>query len=280
MPFTPSHALVALPFLRTPLVPAAIAIGAMTPDLPLFLRGTPLTYATTHSWGGLALTVLVALGLLMVWRCLLRPAVRELSPRWLAARLPAEWDMPAGSAARDAVGLLPGSSRGRGYPLLLVASLLLGVVSHIVWDAFTHRGRWGVGLIPGLDGVWGPFTGFRWIQYVSGVVGLAVIGVWALLWLRRRRAVMPGASVLPAFVRWAWWLSLPVTLLSAWGVGLARYGPFSEDFTVAHLAYRVLPPACGLWGAVTLALAVVVQMLRARARRRGSAPVGVGPTSA
>ena len=39
MPFTPSHAVVALPFLRTPLVPAAIAVGAMTPDLPLFVRG-------------------------------------------------------------------------------------------------------------------------------------------------------------------------------------------------------------------------------------------------
>ena len=33
MPFTPSHAVVALPFIRSPLVPAAIAVGAMTPDL-------------------------------------------------------------------------------------------------------------------------------------------------------------------------------------------------------------------------------------------------------
>lgn len=280
MPFTPSHALVALPFVRTPLVPAAIAIGAMTPDLPLFLRGTPLTYAATHSWPGLAVTVLVAFALLLVWRCLLRPAVRELSPRWLAARLPAEWDMSAGSAARDTVGLLPGSSRGRVYPLLLVASLLLGVVSHIVWDAFTHSGRWGVGLIPGLDGRWGPFTGFRWVQYVSGVVGLVVIGVWALLWLRRRRAVTAGASVLPAFVRWAWWISLPLTLVAAWGIGLALFGPFSEQFTFAHLAYRVLPPACGLWGAMTVGLAVVVQVLRSRVRRGDAVAAPAGPTSA
>ncbi len=49
MPFTPSHAVVALPFVRTPLLPAAIAIGAMTPDLPLFLRGTPLSYQATHT---------------------------------------------------------------------------------------------------------------------------------------------------------------------------------------------------------------------------------------
>ena len=49
MPFTPSHAVVALPFLRTPLVSAAIAVGAMAPDLPLFLRGMPLHYGLTHS---------------------------------------------------------------------------------------------------------------------------------------------------------------------------------------------------------------------------------------
>ena len=64
MPFTPSHAVVALPFVRTPLLPTAIAIGAMTPDLPLFLRGTPLSYQATHT--NLLLSGLLALALLVV----------------------------------------------------------------------------------------------------------------------------------------------------------------------------------------------------------------------
>src|SRR5690606_27603774 len=89
MPFTPAHAVIALPFLRTPLLPAAIAVGAMTPDLPLFVRGTPLTYHLTHT--NVLLTALIALVLLLVWWAVLRPAVRELSPRRLAARLPREW---------------------------------------------------------------------------------------------------------------------------------------------------------------------------------------------
>ena len=80
MPFTPSHAVVALPFLRTPLVPAAIAIGAMAPDFPLFVRGLPLHYGLTHSLWWLPLTIVIALALLLVWRCVLRPAARELSP--------------------------------------------------------------------------------------------------------------------------------------------------------------------------------------------------------
>ena len=96
MPFTPSHAVVALPFVRTPLVPAAIAVGAMTPDLPLFLRGTPLSYQLTHT--NVALSVVIAFALLALWYFVLRPAVRELSPTWLATRLPGEWDA-AGAAA-------------------------------------------------------------------------------------------------------------------------------------------------------------------------------------
>ncbi|MBD7958295.1 DUF4184 family protein [Microbacterium sp. Sa4CUA7] len=271
MPFTPSHAVVALPFIRTPLVPAAVAVGAMTPDLPLFVRGTGITYATTHSWSGLVVTVVVAFVLLLAWRCLLRPAVRELSPTWLAARLPLEWDMPAREAVLDTVGADSRHPRGRGYPLLLVVSLLIGVVSHIVWDAFTHEGRWGLAMIPALDEPWGPLLGFKWMQYASGVVGLVVIAIWAALWLGRRAERSAVARVLPPVARVAWWVSLPVVLAVAWAIGLAAYGPLDADFGVAHLAYRVLPPACAVWGAGTAVLAVIVQVARGRrARRRGT----------
>ena len=86
MPFTPSHAVVALPFVRTPLLPAAIAIGAMTPDLPLFLRGTPLSYQATHT--NVALSTAIEFVLLVLWYAPLRPAVRELAPLAVARRLP------------------------------------------------------------------------------------------------------------------------------------------------------------------------------------------------
>lgn len=115
MPFTPSHAVVALPFMRTRLLSAAIAIGAMTPDLPLFVRGLPLHYGVTHSFAWVPATVALAFGLLLIWRCVVRPAARELSPRWLAARLPGEWDAGAVPALRETVGVAPGSaSRAAG----------------------------------------------------------------------------------------------------------------------------------------------------------------------
>ncbi len=263
MPFTPSHAVVALPFIRTPLVPAAIAIGAMTPDLPLFVRGVGLNYSSTHTFANVVWTAVLAFVLFIVWRAVLRPAVPELSPRWLATRLPEEW----GDAGVSAAGRALGVGEKRLHPLLLAISLILGVLSHIVWDLFTHEGRWGVQLLPALAAQWGPLTGFKWLQHGSSVIGLVIIGVWGLLWLRRHGPRPAAAPQLPHGVRVAWWLSLPVILIAAWFLGLLVLGPLDAEFTVQHLAYRVLPPACAVWGAITLVLCIVLALRGSRHQR-------------
>lgn len=268
MPFTPSHAVVALPFLRTPLVPAAIAIGAMTPDLPLFVRGIGLGYGFTHTFGNVLWTALIAFVLFLIWRVLLRPAVGQLAPAWIASRLPAEWDVGGARAAAEAAG----AGAARSYPLLLGLSLVLGVLSHIVWDLFTHEGRAGVDALPVLDEMWGPLPGYKWLQHGSSALGLMIIGVWAVVWLSRRAPHPRSPRVTPGWVRVTWWISLPVMLLAAWIMGYVALGPFTEQFTFQHLAYRVLPPACALWGAATLLLCIVLSLRARRATR--SARVG------
>ena len=122
MPFTPSHAVVALPFVRTPLPPAAIAVGAMTPDLPLFVRGLGPSYVQTHSLVSLPLTLLLALALLLLWRCVLRPASRALAPAWVATRLPGEWDERAGAAFRATFGIRPRDAAGKPGPRTVFAA--------------------------------------------------------------------------------------------------------------------------------------------------------------
>lgn len=265
MPFTPSHAVVALPFIRTPLVPAAIAVGAMTPDLPLFIRGVGLPYSFTHTFGNAVWTALVAFVLFMLWRVVLRPAVGELLPLWLARRVPADWSQSGRDAARAAVGI---GGPNRLYPVMLAVSLVLGVLSHIAWDLFTHEGRWGVDVLPVLDDMWGPFTGYKWLQHGSSVIGLLIIGIWAILRVTRAVPRQHIERVIPSSIRIAWWLSLPVVLITAWMVGYAAYGPFTGEFTYQHLAYRVLPPACALWGAFTLALCLALPLFR-RVHHRG-----------
>ncbi len=276
MPFTPSHAIVALPFVRTPLIPAAIAVGAMAPDLPLFTRNLPVHYVRTHDLAWLPVTVILALALLLVWRSVVRPAARELSPRWLAARLPEAWDASAAQSARETLAVVR-SDRSRwrvSWPALLMVllSLALGILSHVLWDLFTHEGRAGVDAIAALDERWGPLDGYKWLQHGSSLVGLAIIAIWMLVWLSKRDAAASVPRLVPTWVRWAWWLSLPAALVVAWLAGLAVHGPLDAGFTVAHLAYRVLPLACGLWGVATLALCVGVQMRRARHARRVQSP--------
>lgn len=258
MPFTPSHAVVALPFIRTPLVPAAVAIGAMTPDLPLFVRGVGLDYGFTHAYAHVLWTALIAGLLFVVWRVVLRPAVPELVPEAVSRRLPDDWTTGGRPALRAAVGI----GAPRAYPLLLLVSLVLGVLSHILWDSFTHEGRWGVEVLPALGATWGPLTGYKWLQHGSGAIALVVIGVWAVRRLRRASPRTDVVRVLPAGVRVAWWISLPAVLVTAWVIGMAAYGPFTSTFTVQHLAYRVLPPACALWAALTLVLCLVLPLFR------------------
>lgn len=258
MPFTPSHAVVALPFIRTALVPAAIAIGAMTPDLPLFLRGLVVSYSFTHTVGNVVWTALLAFGLFLLWRVVLRPAVPELAPAALARRLPAEWADAGMSALRRAVGV----GQRRGYPVLLAVSFVLGVLSHIVWDLFTHEGRGGVLLVPALGAMWGPLPGYKWLQHGSSVIGLMIIAVWALLRLRRTARGPVPARVLPAWARIGWWASLPLILIAAWMIGLILHGPLDAEFTAQHLAYRMLPSACAIWGVITLLLCVALPLIR------------------
>ncbi len=278
MPFTPSHAVVALPFLHPRVralskdIPVAIAVGAMTPDLPLFVGWTGLSYGATHAWVWLPATAVVAGALLVAWRCLLRPAVRELSPSWLARRLPASWDGGMAAALRETFSSIRGL-------LWLAVALMAGVATHIVWDSFTHEGRAGVVTVPLLAEQWGPLLGYKWLQYASSILGLAVLGCWALVWLVGRTPRPAGIRILPAWVRWCWWMSLPVLLVVAWVAGYLAWGPFTSSFTPMHLAYRVLPPASGAWGVLSLALALVVQALR---RRRPVTPTAADrrPTSA
>jgi len=91
------------------------------------------------------------------------------------------------------------------------------------------------------------------------------------VWLVRRRDTASVMRVLPPAVRWAWWLSLPVALGIAWVWGLGALGPLDDEFTAQHLAYRVLPPACAVWGVLTLVLCLTVQVARARRGARTAA---------
>lgn len=261
MPLTPAHAIVALPFLRTPLAPAAVAIGAMTPDLPLFIPGLTDGSAFTHATANVVWTTLIAAALYALWRMLLRPASVELLPGAIARRLPSPWQGFGGPALRQA--FLPSSRFG---PSIVVLALLLGVLSHLLWDSFTHFGRRGVELFPELKEMWGPLAGYFWMQYLSSFGGLLVLAIALIVWIRRTPAG-DDPRTLAGRGRLIWWLSLPVALVVAWLIGVLIFGPPTRAYAQASLAYRMLPPACGLW----IVGSAVFWTIRRRWRSTGAA---------
>lgn len=177
MPFTLAHPAAVLPLswlLGRHTMLSALVIGSMMPDAPYFLA-LSIDRGDTHSLAGL-LWFCLPLGLIafLLFHSLLKLPLAFLLPPRLSDRLPLE-----------------------GFPALgvqhlwtLPGSIWLGSLTHIVWDACTHKYGFFVDRIPLLTKLLFRFAGYNfWVykvlQYVSGIVGLVILLMTAGLWFRR-----------------------------------------------------------------------------------------------
>lgn len=216
MPFTVTHALAVLPIAhrshRLPIV--ALLIGAMIPDWGLFIPIGP-HYSSMHTWPGL-LTACVPMGLLMyaLYRLLYRRALVELAPLQIQQRL---------SAMKQASQPL-----SLQQCLLAALAVALGAATHLVWDAFTHSGRWGVELLPVLSSVVTQagsleVKGYQLLQHGSSVVGLPLLVYVGWRWLMIQARDHSAQALLSLRARCALLLVLlGVPLLIAGGKALAQ----------------------------------------------------------
>jgi hypothetical protein len=180
MPFTPTHVLAITPAaaaFRGWLPFSALAIGSMIPDLPLFVPLAP-DYATTHSLSGLFTTCLPLgmLGFIAFQAAMKRPLI-ALLPATVRCRCAAVAGLSLGLSVRAAVRV--------------ASAVTIGAATHVVWDAFTHRGRWGTRLVPWLDTTaltiaGHAVPGYKAMQYGSTAVGLPLLAVLAVVWLSRQ----------------------------------------------------------------------------------------------
>ena len=210
MPFTPVHTLAAVPLSRFWSRPgsfSALVIGSMVPDWPLFVPVGP-QYATTHSVSGLFTACLpLGLGIAFFYQAALKQALYELLPEPLRARLACYLAAPV--------------IRRADTLAVLAVAVLLGSASHIVWDAFTHRGAWGVALVPSLADVWvraGTLhvAGYAVLQLGFSLLGLPLLFLLVARWYRRADPVAVAPSSLARPLRVSWVLLLlaaPAALL-------------------------------------------------------------------
>lgn len=207
MPFTVSHVAAVLPVVgRSRRLPAAaLVVGSMAPDYPWFLtRGR--TAAFSHSLlGVVTVDLLVGVAAVLLWRRWAQAPVRDLVPRWLGERLRA----PVATTARD-------------LPWVALA-VVVGALTHVLWDSFTHAGRWGVAAVPWLHTEHLGLPGYKWAQFVSGVVGGLVVLVWGLVRLSRTPADPVGLRSSPGQRSGAWAVVAAAAVLGAvLGVVLRR----------------------------------------------------------
>lgn len=185
MPFTLSHPAIVLPLARTPMVPSALVMGSVAPDLPYFLPASTERTLTHRFTDTITVDLGLALLLLGLFHLVLKWPLIALCPEWVRRRLAA----PARAFDERRMGDL-------GW-LLLSASV--GTVSHVGWDAFTHAGAPGVRRFPALDETFVlGLPGFKVAQYASSVIGLLAVVVWTGWRLRRTMPVgddPPGLSI-------------------------------------------------------------------------------------
>ncbi|GGV30246.1 hypothetical protein GCM10010182_61720 [Actinomadura cremea] len=163
MPFTLSHPAAVLPLARGPLVPSALVIGSMAPDIPYFFFAMELRGTTHRAHGVVTVDVLIGLAAFAVWHLLWKRPLAALAPARLRRRLPPTAPIRWGWA---------------------VPSVAIGAATHVLWDAFTHLDWSFAGELPWLTESFGGMEGYRWLQYVSGVAGLAIVLLWLARWAR------------------------------------------------------------------------------------------------
>ena len=173
MPFTLSHAAAALPFRRTRLIFSAVVFGSFAPDYEYFLRFGP--------WGKFGHSTLgifvfdLPVSLIMLW--LFHRYAKE--PLWA-------W-LPTPIRQRVVLGPRTLPLKNIGQITLVLVSILIGVITHILWDSVTHSYYWPYYHWPLLSQtVQLPLLGsteyFKFFQIASTLLGALALVVWCVVW--------------------------------------------------------------------------------------------------
>jgi hypothetical protein len=229
MPFTISHIAAVLPFSRLlarwRLLSATI-IGSMVPDFGFLMPWRP-PRAETHMALSL-FTFCLPVGLMTFWlfQQLLKEPVMAVLPDSAYAR----WRHYAAPADIGSIKQW----------LLAGCGILVGAITHLVWDGFTHEGARGVRMIPILDDstvdiAGHHLVGMRLLQDGSSLVGIMLVFAIVGYALRRGGREDIPARPLAARERHLWILSYVMTAILLAALFLAVRHPWGSDKSLSLL---------------------------------------------
>ncbi|GAA2595778.1 DUF4184 family protein [Streptomyces roseoviolaceus] len=270
MPFTLSHAAAVLPAVRAdgtgrgPLVPAVLVAGSFAPDMTYYaasvLSGAMEFGDVTHAFPGVfTVDVLIAWALVGLWLLMREPLVALL---------------PRARQGRVAALVRCGTPRARVTPSLVVrwyVSAVLGALTHVVWDAFTHLDRWGMRLFPVLGREVAGSPLYWYLQYGGSAVAAVVIAVFVVRALRRAPVREPvGIPGLATRDRWAAGAVIGGFALVG---AVQRASRWWAYWGSAAKPWEIIPTVCFGSGA-GLVPALLLYAVVVRARRPVPAPGG------
>jgi hypothetical protein len=168
MPFTFSHPAIILPGKYLPakwISMTGLVIGSMVPDFEYFIRMRNLSLYS-HTWSSMFWFDLpLALVLTFVYHNLVRDSLLSNLPLFLRKRLLQfnrfDWNRYV-----------------RKHFIVVLASLLIGISSHLLWDGFTHRQGQFVKSIPWLkenSTLFWNYPRYYVLQHLFSLAGLLVI---------------------------------------------------------------------------------------------------------
>jgi hypothetical protein len=244
MPYSMAHPAAAVPLTRLGLPLSPLVVGSVGPDIWTLLG--PAMHNFGHTFLGIFLFC-VPFGVFSLW-CF----HRVLKPMFLDL-LPADQRQRFTSVA-------PRFSFGpKRRFCLITSSLVLGALTHIIWDSFTHSYGWPVHQLAILRaGIplasAGPIPVYKVLHHASTLVGMTLLVYWFHRWFKgtshtvygtvsmRRKALLyismvPTAVIITGVYGY---LSLPVPpgprgvqlfvtklMLAGWGLVLAQFSIIS-----------------------------------------------------
>ncbi|MEV8533030.1 DUF4184 family protein [Streptomyces sp. NPDC051211] len=274
MPFTLSHAAAVLPAVRRdgrgrgPLVASALVMGSFAPDMTYFtasvVPGAMAFGSVTHSLTGvLTVDALITAALVGCWLLLREP---------LAALLPAAWRGRAYVLVRGA--RWPAGRPSARLAVWFYLSAVVGSLTHVVWDSFTHMDRYGTDMWPWLSGYYGGFPLYTYLQYGSSALAAGAL-VWFLVTALRRLPVSQAPESVPVLGRSEWWGALALIAVCV-AVGVTqRVLRWFTYFDRVRTPLDIVPTVCFGAGTGLLAgLVLYAVLVRLRHRTRTPAPTG------
>lgn len=163
MPFTFSHPAIVLPFLKNKKLSAtALVIGSMSPDLEYFFR-MKMQGDIGHTLLGVFL-VDIPLGVLVAFlfhQIIKRPLIDNL-PDFFKERLFVLKENNWINYFKSNIGIV-------------IISFILGILSHIFWDSFTHINGYFVERISFLGGELYSIPVYKIAQHLSSLIGMGLV---------------------------------------------------------------------------------------------------------